>query len=74
MTSYSFQFGLTPFYGFQTFATTLPAGASVRLVTAALTGLASRTTYHFRLVATSRGGTTAGNDGVLRTGRPGHRS
>lgn len=67
-TSYSFQFGLTPFYGFQTFATTLPAGTSGRLVTAALTGLASRMTYHFRLVATSRGGTTAGNDGVLRTG------
>jgi len=67
-TSYSFQFGLSPFYGFETFPSTLAAGAKGSVVTAALTGLASRTTYHFRLVASSRGGTSVGTDRSLRTG------
>ncbi len=37
-----------------------------------ITGLKPRTTYHFRLVAHSRGGTTYGKDKTFTTLDPGH--
>jgi hypothetical protein len=39
-----------------------------RLVRAAVSGLRARTTYHMRLVATNRTGTTLGPDVAFRTG------
>ena len=46
------------------------SGTKSVAVTAALTGLAAGTTYHFRLVATNASGTTTGADRTFATTRP----
>jgi hypothetical protein len=51
ITRWAFQYGLTPFYGFQTFGAVIPAGSAPTTVSAQLQGLASGTTFHYRLVA-----------------------
>jgi uncharacterized delta-60 repeat protein len=67
-TAVSFDYGLTTSYG-----TTVPgnptpvAGGSPTPVSAALTGLAPNTTYHYRLIATNTFGTAAGNDRTFTT-------
>jgi hypothetical protein len=65
-TTYHFEYGPTTAYGRAT--PDVPAGGHALLaVTAVAAGLASSTTYHFRLVATNPGGTTAGADATFTT-------
>ena len=67
-TTYVIQYGLSNKYGFST--TPLPAGSGTSnlAVSVPLAGLASSTTYHYRLVATSSGGgTTLGSDRSFTT-------
>ena len=68
-TRYHFLYGPTTAYGSRT--ATVEAGAGTRTVTAAgdATGLAPNTTYHYRIVATNRDGTTRGADRTFRTQR-----
>jgi hypothetical protein len=66
-TTYFFQFGTTSLYGAQTPTTSAGAGGSRVAVTAALTGLAPATTYHFRLVARNRNGLVKGADRRFKT-------
>lgn len=82
-TTYRFQYGLTTGYGLETFGKTIAAGAVPRSVSFHVSGLAPHTTYHFRVVASNRAGTTFGPDTLALTGpfppgalavitRPGH--
>lgn len=66
-TTYAFQYGPTTNYGFQTATTSAGSGTSDLSVHATLTGLVSGTAYHYRVVATSPAGTTAGSDGTFTT-------
>ncbi len=62
--TYYFEYGTTAAYG----SHTMSAIASGKpIVSAHLEGLAPSTEYHFRLVATSSGGSTFGDDVVFRT-------
>ncbi|MFN7956591.1 MAG: choice-of-anchor Q domain-containing protein [bacterium] len=65
-TTVTFEYGTTTSYG-----SSKPAGAftgsSAQPASAALTGLACATTYHFRAVAASAGGTTNGTDHTFTT-------
>jgi phosphodiesterase/alkaline phosphatase D-like protein len=61
-TTYSFSVGLTSAYTFSTPAHTLKAGTKPVAVTGTLTGLLPGTTYHYRIVASSVGGTVVGQD------------
>jgi hypothetical protein len=56
--SYSFQYGRTTAYGSQTPTVPLGPGLSAEAVSATITGLASATSYHYRIVATDTAGTT----------------
>ena len=58
--SYSFQFGRTNAYGSQTSTLPLGPGLSAVAVSATIAGLAPRTTYHYRILATDTAGTTVG--------------
>jgi hypothetical protein len=66
-TAYYFRFGTTKAYGRRT--TTGDAGAHTRsvAVSAALTALRPKTTYHYQLVAFSTAGTTRGADRTFTT-------
>jgi len=66
-TTYVFQYGLTKLYTAATPATAAGAGNAAVAVTADLAALAPATTYHYRLVAKNRVGTTNGADRVLKT-------
>jgi hypothetical protein len=71
-TSYVFEYGRTTAYGSATAARILPPGPAAVPVSAAVRGLQSGALYHWRLVATSAGGTTFGPDRTLTTaGAPG---
>jgi hypothetical protein len=61
-TTYHFEYGTTTQYGYQTALVDAGAGTSNVKAAAQLTGLVANTTYHFRLVAVSAGGTTLGAD------------
>jgi hypothetical protein len=61
-TSYHFEYGTTTAYGTSTAVNDAGAGSADLPAAATLTGLAAGTTYHYRLVAVSVGGTTAGGD------------
>lgn len=50
-TSWVIQYGLTPSYGYQTFAQTLGPATTAVPVSAPLVGLAPRTLFHYRVVA-----------------------
>jgi hypothetical protein len=65
-TTYHFEYGTTTAYGSQT-ADGTSNGNAGKYVSAALTGLAPSTTYHFRLVATNPSGTATGADAVFTT-------
>jgi CSLREA domain-containing protein len=65
--SYHFEFGPTTAYGSGTPAASAGGGATEQPVTAALTGLAPDTLYHFRLVASGPGGIGSGADAVFTT-------
>jgi hypothetical protein len=66
-TAFYFQFGQTKAYGSRTPTSDAGTGTKARAVSAALTGLVPKTTYHYRLVAFSTAGTTRGGDRTFRT-------
>lgn len=68
-TTYRFQFGLSAFYGLETTPGTLAAVKTVQGVTFPIVGLQAHRIYHYRIVATSSGGTAIGADQVFITGR-----
>ena len=69
-TSDYFEYGTTANYGLQTPAVNAGSGTTDTPASADLTGLSSSTTYHYRLVAVSAGGTTLGADQTLTTTTP----
>lgn len=74
-TSYYFEYGPTSNYGFETSPTDGGAGTTSQAVSGSLSGLAAGTTYHYRLVAVSNGGTALGDDQSFATrssGSPSH--
>jgi hypothetical protein len=72
-TTYYFEFGLTSAYGFRSKPGTLSSGTSPRPVSAALRGLQSGATYHYRLVARNANGVGLGTDLTFTTSRPPNR-
>jgi phosphodiesterase/alkaline phosphatase D-like protein len=71
-TTYYFQFGETTAYGSQTAPQSAGAGTTPVSVSAALSGLRTDTTYHYRLVAIGPGDAIAtGEDRTLATGGAG---
>jgi hypothetical protein len=66
-TSYYFQYGATTAYGAQTPATAVGGGTTSVPVSQAVTGLQTGATYHYRVVAVSAAGTTAGRDRAFST-------
>jgi hypothetical protein len=63
-----FEYGTTVSYGSSVSCSSSPgSGTSPVEVSAALTGLASGTTYHFRISATNAGGTSNGADETFTT-------
>jgi hypothetical protein len=69
-TTYHFNYGPTANYGAQTANGTTGTGTKPVNVSRPLTGLASGTTYHYRLVATNSGGTSNGLDQTFTTNGP----
>jgi Ca2+-binding RTX toxin-like protein len=61
-TDYHFEYGTSAAYGSSTPSVNAGAGTADVAVSAPLSGLASSTVYHYRLVATSPAGTTLGVD------------
>ncbi len=66
-TRFAFQFGRTTAYGSQTPLASAGSGTKGVSVRANVSGLRSGTDYHYRLIATNAGGTSAGADRVFRT-------
>ncbi len=66
-TSYHFEYGTTSGYGASTPPGTLEAGFEDGPVSAELSGLLPRTTYHFRVVASNSAGTFLGPDETFVT-------
>jgi hypothetical protein len=66
-TSYHFEYGTSTSYGTSTVPQAGSPGVSPVAVSAAVTGLAPATTYHYRLVASNADGATIGNDQTLTT-------
>jgi hypothetical protein len=69
-TSYRFDYGPTVAYGSSTPAVAVGAGVVPLPVSAAVSGLESGTTYHYRLVATNSLGTAFGADASVTTRDP----
>ncbi|NIM14056.1 MAG: hypothetical protein GTO45_18595 [Candidatus Aminicenantes bacterium] len=71
-TTVSFEWGTDTNYGNTVTAVPSPVSSGEPVpVSAALTGLANNTTYHYRVVATNAGGTTYGNDMTFTIGTVG---
>ena len=68
-TNYYFQYGTTSGYGHTSATHSAGSGTAAGAVSAALSGLAAGTTYHYRLVATSAGGTVDGRDVTFATAK-----
>jgi uncharacterized delta-60 repeat protein len=66
-TSYHFDYGTSIAYGSQTSAASAGSGSAAIAVSARLSGLASNTTYHYRLVASNAAGVSHGTDRTFRT-------
>ena len=66
-TSYAFEFGRTTTYGSATASRIVPPGDAAVPVSAALDGLAPGARYHYRIVASSAAGTSAGADRTFTT-------
>jgi hypothetical protein len=66
-THYHFQYGTSTAYGHTTPNATAGGGIAAVAVSAAATGLAPSTLYHYRLVAVSDAGTRFGLDGTFTT-------
>ncbi len=70
-TTWYFDYGTSTSYGKQTGKKDAGSGTSPVAVSAAVTGLTSGRTYHFRLVAVSDAGTSRGSDqSFLASGQP----
>jgi hypothetical protein len=67
VTTWYFQYGKTTSYGARTIAQDAGSGTKRVRVSATLTGLQGKTTYHYRLVATNSQGTTVGADKTFKT-------
>ncbi len=68
VTDCHFEYGTSMSYGASAPCASLPGSGSVAVeVSAAVTGLMPNTPYHFRIVATSAGGTGYGEDHVFTT-------
>jgi hypothetical protein len=67
-TTYRFQYGTSTAYGLETFGKSIAAGVLPQSVDFRINSLAPRTTYHFRVVASNRAGTTYGPDTIAQTG------
>jgi hypothetical protein len=63
-----FQYGTSTGYGASTAHESIGASGGPSLVTASVSGLASGTTFHFRLVAENAGGVNYGGDQTFTTG------
>src|SRR4051812_43819168 len=71
-TTYHFEYGTSSSYGLQSGEQDAGSGTGAADVQAALTGLTSDTTYHYRVVATNAAGVDRGGDRTFRTaGTPG---
>jgi hypothetical protein len=68
-TTIRFEYGTTTRYGFMTPEQSAGAGSSATAVSAPITGLSARTTYHWRMVATNAAGTVRGRDRRFTTAR-----
>ncbi len=66
-TSYRLEYGTSTAYGASTPVTSLPASFEDQPVSVAVAGLLPRTTYHYRIVASSAAGTAVGPDGTFET-------
>jgi hypothetical protein len=66
-TYYHLEYGPTTAYGTTTPTVAIPAATTPTAVQVALSGLPAGATLHYRLVATSDGGTTEATDGTLET-------
>ena len=63
-----FEYGTTPAYGSSApLPAPLPGGNTAAAASLAISGLTPNTQYHFRLVCTNAGGTTAGQDQTFTT-------
>jgi hypothetical protein len=69
-TTYHVEYGTSTSYGLQTAEQDAGSGTGAADVQAALTGLTSDTTYHYRVVATNAAGVDRGADRTLRTASP----
>lgn len=69
-TEYFFKWGTTEAYGEKTSAKSIAAGTAGVPVSETLKGLATGTTYHFRLVAKNEKGTAEGADRTFTTASP----
>lgn len=65
--SWYFEYGATTAYGAKTSMRSIAAGSANIPISTALTGLASSTIYHFRLLAINSRGTVASPDAVFTT-------
>jgi len=66
-TSWYFEYGTSPAYGLRSAVHALGAGSATLAVSTSLTGLTPGTAYHYRLIATSSGGTAVGGDQSFST-------
>jgi hypothetical protein len=69
-TTFHFEYGTSTSYGTSTADQSISAGSGAQSVAAVISGLVPNTTYHFRLDATSVGGTTNGSDATFTTSPP----
>ncbi len=67
-TTYVFQYGTTRGYGAETPLAPAGSGDTSITVSQTVTGLQPLTTYHYRILATSPAGATAGSDRTFATG------
>ncbi len=68
-TTYQFEYGTTTSYGSKVPASPASAGSGLSnvFVKQSISGLTPKTTYHYRVVATSAAGTTYSSDQILKT-------
>ncbi len=67
-TNWYFEYGTSTSYGTKTTAQSAGSGTTAAAVSAPVVGLQGNRTYHFRLVATSDGGSSQGADQTFSTG------
>jgi hypothetical protein len=69
-TSWYVEYGTSTSYGSMSASASAGSGTKDTPVSASLTGLSPGTTYHYRVTATSTGGTAHGADGIFTTPAP----